>query len=145
MLRSSFARRLNSADPDTLRGFARRQMALDDRAAAIENLKMLIDSNPSYGDYVVWKEAASALGQADRMDEALVLLDRLVTTSPRLEHRALYAHYLMHADRLDSAREQLELGLVEYGEAPKYLKRTDRPWARQVRRMLKEIPATAVG
>ena len=106
---------------------------------------MLIDSDPSHRDYVVWKDAAHALNQAQRVDEVLALLDRLVTTSPRLEHRAMYAHYLMHADRPDTAREQLELGLFEYGEAPKFLKRRDRPWARQVRKMLKGIPAASPG
>jgi len=141
----SAARRLDDADPDALRGIARCQIARGDYAAGIENLNILIDTDPSYGDYIAWKDAAYALRQADRSDEAHALLDRLVTTSPRLEHRALYAHYLMHADRPGTAMEQLELGLFEYGEAPKYLQRKDRAWARQARRMLKAIPAQAVG
>jgi hypothetical protein len=137
------ARRLDNADPDALRGIACCQIALGDYAAAIENLKMLIDSDPSFGDYVAWKDAAYALSQADRGDEALTLLDQLVRTSPRLEHRLLYAKYLINADRLDSATEQLELGLLEYGEAPAFLKRRDRWCAREVRKMLKQIPAPA--
>jgi len=144
MDRYAAARHLDHEDPDVLRGIARCQIALGDYDAAIENLKKLMDSDPSFGDYVAWKEAAYALSQADRHDEAHKLLDQLVAASPRLEHRALYAHYLMQADRLDSAREQLELGLFEYAEAPKFLKRRDRGWARQVRKMLKQIPEPAL-
>jgi hypothetical protein len=137
------ARRLDDTDPDALRGVARCQIARGDHEAAAANLELLIDADPYHGDYVVWMDAAHALSCADRMLDALALLDRLVTTSPRLEHRALYAHYLLHADRPDTAREQLELGLFEYDEAPKFLQRRDRPWASKARRMLKEIPAPA--
>jgi hypothetical protein len=139
------ASRLDDTAPDARRGVARCQIARGDHEAAAENLEALIDADPSHGDYVAWKDAAHALSRADRMRDALALLDRLVTTSPRLEHRALYAHYLLHADRPDTAREQLELGLFEYDEAPEFLKRRDRPWARKARRMLKQIPVPAAG
>ena len=139
--RESFleARRLDNMEPDALCGIARCQIGLEHYETAIGNLEMLIESEPSFQDYLAWKELAYALSRTDRLDQGVTLLERLVETSPRLEHRVLLANYQVHADLDHRAREQLELGLREFENSPRFLKRRDRAWSRAARKLLKTI------
>ncbi len=122
-----------------LYGLALSLLGLDDHPPAIGHLRKLIALEPSFQDYAAWSNLAYALSRTGRQEETIELLGRLVDSSPRLNHRLLYAHYLMQDGLEDKAREQIEEGLIEYRQAPPFLKRRNRAYARQAKRMLKQL------
>ncbi len=126
---------------DALYGLALARAGLHENDAAIEHLRQLIALDASFRDYAAWSDLADILVAGGRKAEALELLGELAAKSPRLNHRVLYAHYLMHDDRRDEARRQLEAGLLEHAHAPKFLKRKYGVWAGRAKRMLKQLRA----
>jgi len=133
------AQRLHDDSRDALYGLALTQLRVGDPEPAIEGLRRLIERDPSFEDYAPWGDLARALAAAGRRDEAIELLDTLVLKSPRLEHRVFFAHFLHESGKSDDARAQLELGIEEYKDAPKFLKRRKRRWFRQAKQMLKTL------
>lgn len=132
------ALRLHDGDREATYGLARTDAALNDYEAALEGYRRLIDLDPAFRDYAVYSDLAHVLVDQDRSEEAFELLDQLVTKSPRLGHRVLYAHYLRAGGRQDQARQVLENGLIEYRQAPKFIRRRDRMWVGRAKKMLKD-------
>ncbi len=135
--------RLEPDDREALYGMALSHRELGDSDLAIESLAQLIDVDAAFRDYAACADLAHLLVETDRVEEAHELLDRLVTRSPRLEHRLLFAHYLLHGGKRETAREQLETGLAEHRQAPRYLKHKNRLWVRRAKHMLQEVSAPA--
>ncbi len=123
---------------EALYGLALAKSATRDYEEAIPRFRSLIEMDPSFRDYAAYSDLADALAQSGRLEEVHELLSRLVTSSPRLGHRVLHAHYLLAGGMKDKAREQLEAGLSEYDQAPKYVKRKNRAWAQRAKKMLKQ-------
>lgn len=132
-------------DPEALYGLALCQLGLEDYESGIETLQLLIEVKPNFRDYVAWKDLVQAFRHQGRADEMLETLDQLVTRSSQLEHRVLYAHYLLHIGRREEGRRQLELGLMEYQHAPKFVKKRDKAWVRMAKKMLRESAAGRSG
>ena len=122
---------------EALYGLALTQSARFEYEEAIRHLRALIELEPSFRDYAAYSDLAYALAQSGQVQEAHELLEGLVTSSPRLGHRVLYAHYLLNDGQQNQAREQLEAGLSEYDRAPKYVRRKNRAWARRAKQMLR--------
>ncbi|MCP3962281.1 MAG: hypothetical protein GY719_30940 [bacterium] len=120
-------------------GLALTRSALADYERAIDGFRRVIALDPSFRDYDAYSDLADALCQSGRMAEVHELLEGLVTRSPRLRHRVLHAHYLLHDGRRDEAREQLTAGLAEYDHAPKYVKRKNRAWRRRAQQLLEQL------
>ncbi len=137
------ALRLQDDSRDALYGLALTQLRVGESEPAIESLRRLIERDPAFEEYAPWADLAQALAAAGLRDEAIELLEILVVKSPRLEHRVFYAHFLHESGRGADARAQLELGIEEYKDAPKFLKRRKRRWFRQAKQMLKAMPTTA--
>ncbi|MCP4654674.1 MAG: tetratricopeptide repeat protein [bacterium] len=133
------ALKIDSDSKAALYGLALCLIGLHDHVPAIGHLRELIALEPSFQDYAAWSNLAYALSETGRQEEALELLGRLVDSSPRLTHRLLYAHYLMQDGLRERAREQIEEGLIEYRQAPPFLKRRNRAYARQAKRMLRQL------
>ena len=134
----SEALRLHEGDREALWGLALTHVALGEQDDAVERLRELIERDASFRDYAAWRELAYVLAAQEATDELFELLDRLVIKSPRLEHRVLYAHYLLDGGRRDEARRQLEDGLTDYDQAPKFIRRRDGVWKRRARKMLRD-------
>ncbi len=130
---------MHAESREALYGLALARSALGDYRQAIAHFSRVIELDPSFRDYAAYSDLAHALVQSGRLPEAHELLDGLVTKSPRLAHRVLYAHYLIAGEKRDEAREQLEAGLREYDHAPKYVKRKNRAWAQRAKKMLKQV------
>lgn len=135
------ALKLDGSSKDALFGLGLSQISQGNSQAAIEPLGKLIEIQPSYQEYAGWSNLAFAFWQAERRDETLHLLAKLVELSPRLSHRLLYAHYLVQVERKTEAVEQLRTALLEDEHAPPFLRRRNRVWSRQARQMLKELEA----
>ncbi len=136
--RETFAQALavHPGDREAHYGWALSQIALEEYDPAIEKLRTLVEEDPSFRDYAAWGDLAHALCEAERFEDAFEVLDRLVTKSPRLVHRVLYAHYLVHGERPDEARRQLEEGLHDDRHAPGFIRKKNRPWVRRAKKML---------
>ena len=126
---------------EALYGLALSLMGLKRHKEAIERLNQLIERRPDYEDYDGWPHLALALTEAGRSQEVVSLLEGLVEMSPRLNHRMLLAHYLMRDGKFQQARDQLETGLNEHRHAPRFLKKRQRAWARQAKKMLLKTQA----
>ena len=124
---------------DALYGLALSHGALAEYPEAIAGFEKLIALDPAFRDYAAYADFAQVLSQSGRLPEAKELLAGLVHNSPRLSHRVLYAHYLMHDGQGEAAGEQLRVGLSEYDHAPRYVQRRNRAWARRAKQMLKQI------
>jgi hypothetical protein len=82
---------------------------------------------------------ALALWETERRQEALDALSRLVSLSPRIQHRMLYASYLGKSEQRGEAQEQLTTAIREFEYSPRYLKRRNRPFVRQAKDMLQHL------
>ena len=130
---------MHAESREALYGLALAHSALGDYEQATLRLTELIELDSSFRDYAAYSDLAHVLTQGGRLQDVHVLLEGLVTKSPRIAHRVLYAHYLLAGEKKDEAREQLEAGLREYDHAPKYGQRKNRVWARRAKQMLKQV------
>lgn len=131
--------RRDSDSRDALYGLGVCKIGIGDEDGAIEPLRRLIDIEPSHHDYDGWAKLAHALWKMELREETIEVLSRLVTRSPRLQHRIAYAYYLGLVERRDEAQAQLATALQEFEYAPKYTKRGQRALAKQAREMLRQL------
>lgn len=129
---------MDAESRDALYGLALSRSALSEYEEAISGFRRVIDLDPSFRDYAAYTDLAHALSQSGRMPETHELLADLVTASPRLRHRVIRAHYLLHDDRRAEAAEELRTGLKEFEHVPKYVQRRNKVWMRRAKQMLKQ-------
>lgn len=114
-------------------------LELGDPEGAREPLQRVVDEQPGYRDYELWPDLAEALWQNKEREEAVALLGELVRHAPRLRHVVLQARYLARANDKRQAAAVLEQALGDDRDASSHVRRQNRPWARQARRMLAEL------
>jgi hypothetical protein len=110
-----------------------------DYGDAIAHLEKLIELKPNYHEYHGWALLAQAKWNTGDTSGALNTLRSLTHTSPRMAHVLLYARFLAQDGQRDVARSQVFTALEAYKHAPAFQRRTDRPWVREARKMLKEL------
>jgi hypothetical protein len=98
-----------------------------------------VQLNPSYRDYVAWPDLALALLDNHQPDHAVELARDLCHKSPRVKHEVLLGHVLQRAGQHAEARHVLEEALMDHEDAASYVRRQNRPWIREARRLLREI------
>jgi hypothetical protein len=125
-------------DADALYGRAVCELDLGDAAAAVLTLERLIDLVPSYREYAAWAELADALQRQGKSNESLEALRSLVSHTPRMPHQILLARQLVRMGKVAEATALLERALREHDRSPRYVRRNDRGWAREARRMIAE-------
>jgi len=126
-------------DREAMYGYAlcaRRLERFDESLAALEELAR---SDFSFRDHVPIFDLAHAYWIADRHDEAIARLQRVVRTSSLIEPRVRLARYLHQRERADEARAALSEGLEDYQHSPRFVRRRDRSWARDARRLLAQL------
>ncbi len=131
--------RTHEESPEVHLGLASCRMGLEDYENAVASLHTLLELQPTYQDYKGWTMLAEALHRLGRTEEAAGQMAKLVRTSPRLNHRLYYAHYLKLVEKQAEARKQLEEGLMEHEHAPRFLRRQQSAWARQAKQMLRQL------
>jgi len=137
----TFQRALESADDelDAHYGRALCRLALEDWTGAIAHLEQVVAQEPAFEQYDAWAQLAYARHCSGDGDGCLSELGRLVETSPRLQHQLYLAHYLREAGREVEARDVLTEGLSHHENAPPFIRKHNRIWARQARAMLKQL------
>jgi hypothetical protein len=105
---------------------------------AIPFLERIIARDRLWSDYAAWRlliEARSATG--DHEGASRDCRD-LVKLAPNLRHRCILAEHLLAQGQKQEARMLLDQGLQDQQFAPGPIRRRNRRWASQARRLLKE-------
>ncbi len=105
---------------------------------AIPFLERIVARDRLWSDYAAWRlliEARSATGDPEG---ALRACRDLVKLAPNLRHRCLLAEHLLAQGQKQEARMLLDQGLQDQQFAPGPIRRRNRRWASQARRLLKE-------
>jgi hypothetical protein len=134
----------NRADePDALYGLGRCRMELGEPEAAVELFSRLTAKNRAYHDYAACLELAEALAKAGSDDDAIELLEGVVRSSPRPQHRVALAKHLIAAARIEQAQEALREAVDDHERSAAAIQRRDRDAAREAAALLKSISSRA--
>jgi hypothetical protein len=112
---------------------------LDRPDQALPLLEKLLAREPRWSNYIGWHlliEAHTAKGNAPG---ALEACRELVRLAPTLQHQCLLAEHLLHAGQAEEARNLLERSLRDHTFAPGPIRRRNRRWAGEARRLLKLV------
>jgi hypothetical protein len=108
---------------------------------AVTLLRTLVQREPRWSNYQGWHLLIEARAQAGDTDGALQTCRELVSLAPSLEHQCLLAEHLLEHGLGDDARAVLERSLQDYYYTPGPLRRRNRRWASQARRLQKRVAA----
>jgi len=110
---------------------------------ALPLLQTVIDRDRHWSGYAAWRLLITARGQNGESLEALAACRELVRLAPTLQYQCLLAERLLVEGLTDDAHKLLEESLDAYQFSPGPLRRRNRRWARQARRLLKRATKTA--
>jgi hypothetical protein len=109
--------------------------------AALPLLEKVVAREPRWSNYAAWRLLIDTRAQAGDHDRALENCRELVRLAPSLEHQCLLAEHLLGRGLGDEARTLLERSLQDYYYTPGPLRRRNRRWASQARRLQKRVAA----
>lgn len=138
----ALAQRTDSLDPFYRRGVASFQ--LGDDAAAVRDLKVVVEKDPKYDYSRALCILAQAQARGGHTQEANETFERLIRTSTAAESLCAAAEFLIDQGRYAEARELTETILARRLTMPRYQQRRDRKWmakAKQLQR--KALPKAA--
>lgn len=114
-------------------------IALNDFAAAAPDLERVVALDPKYDYQRAAGLLAHVLAKLDRRDKADALFADTLQTSTLSETQYNYACFLAAQGRRDEARELAERILRKKATMPDYIRRSERPWFRKARALLKRL------
>lgn len=103
--------------------------------AALPILEKLVEREARWSNYQAWHLLIETRSAAGNPDGALQSCRELVRLAPSLEHQCLLAETLMDQGQGEEARTLLERSLQDYYYTPGPLRRRNRRWASQARRL----------
>lgn len=112
---------------------------MDRAPEAIPYLERILAKDPRWGDDqagVLMVEIHQDLGDHAT---ALVKARQLIQLAPTLKHKCLLAEVLLQNGEAREARTMLERALQDHSFLPSPLRRRNRVWARQAKRILKRL------
>jgi hypothetical protein len=115
-------------------------LALEDYAAAAEDLRAVTARDPNYDYHRAAGLYAHALGKLGRVDEADALFADVTSTSTLTETEYNYAAFLAVTKRPAAAREWVDRILRRKAAIPDYIRRRERPWFRRAAALAKRLP-----
>jgi hypothetical protein len=131
--------RKDDVNKQALHGLARSLLGAGKPGDACEPLHRLLEMENSFADYSAALDYAEALWQSGQKEDALEVLNGLVSVSSRINHRVALGHYLSLSDRKGEARDVLELALRDHAHSPDFIKRRDKKWAVRAEQMMREL------
>jgi hypothetical protein len=111
------------------------QRELGRPAEAIPLLERLLRRDQRWGDYEGWRLLIDVQNQTGDHAGALRNCRELVRLSPTLQHRCLLAEYLLDQGETKEAQFLLEQALRDHDYAPGPIRRRNRRWASEARRL----------
>jgi hypothetical protein len=103
---------------------------------ALPLLEQIIERDRHWSSYAAWRLLITARAQNGEGLKALAACRELVRLAPTIQFQSLLAERLMVEGMTDEAQQVLEEALEAYRYSPGPLRRRNRRWARQARRLL---------
>lgn len=131
-----------AARADSPDAYYRRALAaleLNDYAAAVADLEIVVARDPKYDYQRAAGLLANALGKTGHPDRALALFADVTELSTLSETQYNYAALLADQGRTAEAREWADKILRKKPTMPNYLRRRERPWFRKAKALLKRV------
>jgi predicted Zn-dependent protease len=107
---------------------------------ALPLLHSLSQRDPRWSNYLAWHLLIETHETNGNSQAALDTCRQLVNLSPTLENKCLLAEHLLDAAQNGEARRLLEGALQDHHFAPGPIRRRNRRWAGEARRLLKRMP-----
>ena len=116
------------------------EMAVHDFSAAAADLEQVLARDPKYDYLRAAGLRAHALVKIGEKGKADALFADTLQTSTLSETQYNYACFLAAEGRHDEAREWAERILRKKATLPDYIRRSERPWFRKTRALMKTLP-----
>lgn len=110
---------------------------------AADALTPLVERSFAHDDYRAAEALAEALHRSDQNDEAYAVLEAIVRTTRRIEHRIALAKLLIRCERRDDAAKVLGEALSEFEAQPEHVRRREGASATEARRLLRTLAPSA--
>jgi hypothetical protein len=133
----AISRRSDSADAFYRRALT--ALAVDDHAAAVDDLAQVVRMDPRYDYHRAAGLLAHALALVGRNDEAAAAFADVTRTSTLSETQYNYASFLASIGRTDEARDWAQRILAKKPTMPAYMRRKERPWFRKAHALIKKL------
>jgi len=117
------------------------EIALNDWPAAAADLESVVARDPKYDYQRAAGLRAQALVKIGHRAKAEALFASITETSTLSETQYNYACFLAEQGRNADAREWADRILRKKATMPDYIRRTERPWFRRAKALLKRLPA----
>jgi hypothetical protein len=105
---------------------------------AVPLLERIINRDRTWSDYAAWRMLIETREQTGNKEFAMKACRDLVKVAPSIRHRCLLAEHLLAAGQTDEARQILDQALQDHYYAPGPLRRRNRHWASEARRLQKQ-------
>jgi hypothetical protein len=106
---------------------------------ALPLIQRILDKEPRWEDYAAWRLLIRVQEDLNLGDAALETARHLVKISPRMEHKYLLANQLAQMQQDGEARILLENALQEQQFVSAPVRRLNRKWVKEARRLLGEL------
>jgi hypothetical protein len=101
-------------------------------------LERIISRDRTWSDYAAWRLLIETKETNGDKGGALTTCQDLVKLAPSLRHRCILAEHLLEAGKAEEARQLLDQALQDHYYAPGPLRRRNRRWAGEARRLQKQ-------
>jgi hypothetical protein len=108
---------------------------------AIPVLEKLIARDRTWSNYAAWHLLIRLQAESGDPERALARCRELARLAPTLQHQCLLAERLLEEGLTSEARQVVERSLEEHQYAPGFVRRRNRRWASQARRLQKQLLA----
>jgi hypothetical protein len=109
---------------------------------ALPLLDRLLTREPRWSNYIGWYLIIETRESKGDKAGALDACRELVRLAPTLRHHCLLAEHLLESGMTDEARNLLERSLRDHTYAPGPIRRRNRRWASEARRLQKSVDRT---
>lgn len=113
-------------------------IALGQPDKAIPLLERIVNRDRTWSDYAAWRTLVETQEKIGNKELALKVCRDLVKIAPSIRHRCLFAEHLLAAGQAEEARQILDQALQDHYYAPGPLRRRNRRWAGEARRLQKQ-------
>ncbi len=124
---------------EALYGAGVSRAARGDHGVAAGHFRRLVDKQPGYRDYVVWKDLAEALWEDGKREESLEAVREINKFNPRVDHQLLLAQCLVSMKQEAEARKLVDDALTDFKHSPAYVKRSYGASASRLRKLRREL------
>lgn len=115
------------------------KLAAPDRAVPL--LERIVQHEPRWSDYQAWQFLIELRALRGESEAALGLARELVRLSPTLKHSCLLGELLGEHGHGAEARVLLERALQDHAYQPPPIRRREKSWAGQARKLLRRLPS----